>query len=194
MTNNLFNYYHQGNQASIDLYMFHGTGGDEFDLLPLIKNQEDFNIISLRGNISENGMNRFFKRNDSGIFDQNNIKEETSKLHQFIIGQSSNKSKIALGYSNGANFILSTIFYYPTIFTKVILLHPMLPFIPKPINLSNLSALVTFGNRDNLISPRQSRQVVKTLQSNKATVTIHETPSDHQINPTEIEQIHRFLA
>jgi len=41
----------------------HGTGGDEKDLLPLAREfGPGINILSLRGNVTEGGMPRFFKR------------------------------------------------------------------------------------------------------------------------------------
>ncbi len=43
------------------LVLFHGTGGNEEDLIPLAGMIDpDASILSLRGNVSENGMNRFF--------------------------------------------------------------------------------------------------------------------------------------
>lgn len=43
--------------------LLHGTGGTEKDLIGLgeLLNPE-YNILSVRGNVQENGMNRFFKR------------------------------------------------------------------------------------------------------------------------------------
>lgn len=45
------------------LLLLHGTGGNEQDMLPLsglIDN--DANVLSVRGNVSEQGMPRFFRR------------------------------------------------------------------------------------------------------------------------------------
>lgn len=43
--------------------LFHGTGGSEFDLLQLGKHiDHDATKIGLRGNVTESGMSRFFKR------------------------------------------------------------------------------------------------------------------------------------
>ena len=44
----------------INFTTFHGTGGDEYDLLKIGKIIDDqANILSVRGNVKEGGMNRF---------------------------------------------------------------------------------------------------------------------------------------
>lgn len=44
------------------LLLLHGTGGTEQDLLPLAGEiDQDASILSVRGNVLENGMPRFFE-------------------------------------------------------------------------------------------------------------------------------------
>ena len=53
----------QGQPDAPTFILLHGTGGDENDLLPLAQVlNPDYNVLSIRGEVSENGMNRFFKR------------------------------------------------------------------------------------------------------------------------------------
>ncbi len=48
-------------QEAPTLVLFHGTGGTERDLLPLAKHiAPESSVLSLRGNVLENGMPRFF--------------------------------------------------------------------------------------------------------------------------------------
>lgn len=43
--------------------LLHGTGGDETALLPIAQElNKQATVLSIRGDVSENGMNRYFKR------------------------------------------------------------------------------------------------------------------------------------
>lgn len=56
------------------LLLLHGTGGSELDLLPLAGRIDgDASVLSVRGNVLENGMPRFFKRLAEGIFDDEDL-------------------------------------------------------------------------------------------------------------------------
>jgi phospholipase/carboxylesterase len=116
------------------LLLLHGTGGDERDLLPIAKEfGDDLNILSLRGNVSENGMPRFFKRLGMGIFDEQDLTFRTHEMVDFIKGLAQKEGFditriIALGYSNGANIAGSTLVLYPDFLAGAILYRAMQPF------------------------------------------------------------------
>ena len=44
----------------------------------------DYNVLSIRGEVSENGMNRFFKRHGEGQYDIEDLKYRTTRLAAFI--------------------------------------------------------------------------------------------------------------
>ena len=57
----------QGEQGKPVFLLLHGTGGDERDLLPLAEMLDpSYNVLSVKGEISENGMARYFKRRAEG--------------------------------------------------------------------------------------------------------------------------------
>lgn len=52
------------------LLLLHGTGGNEHDLVQLAEIVDlEASVLSVRGNVLENGMPRFFKRLAEGVFD-----------------------------------------------------------------------------------------------------------------------------
>src|SRR5699024_3054350 len=83
------------------------------DLLPLAaKVDPDANVLSVRGNISENGMPRFFKRLAEGVFDEEDLIFRTKELYDFLDEAAGkydfDRANIyAIGYLNGANIAAS---------------------------------------------------------------------------------------
>lgn len=66
------------------LVLFHGTGGNEQDLLPLAEMlSPDSSMLGIRGNILENGMPRFFRRLAEGVFDEADLIFRTHEIKQF---------------------------------------------------------------------------------------------------------------
>ena len=100
------------------LLMLHGTGGTEQDLLPLADLIDpDASVLSVRGNVLENGMPRFFARLAEGVFDEEDLIFRTKELYEFI-GTAAEEhgfdrsNVVAVGYSNGANIAASLLFHY----------------------------------------------------------------------------------
>lgn len=175
---------------------FHGTGGDELDLIPLIETvTPNTSILSLRGNIVENGMNRFFKRFDNGSFDVENIKEQVNHYNTFIEdfkknNDFSNKVMIGLGYSNGANFLLSMLFTYPQHFSTLFCLHPMVPYIPnQKIQLINQKIFITYGEHDNYATKEQIEMLRQILYSHQAKTEYFKHPGGHEITREEVQKL-----
>lgn len=181
------------------LFLLHGTGGNERDLLPLVEPlRDEYNFVGLLGNIKEDGMPRFFRRSKAGVFDQENIREEAEKLSQFIrawcMEKSVNRSDTAfLGYSNGANMILATAMLHPSEIDQAVLLHPMLPFEMDGAKLLGKMFLVTYGTNDLMISAEESQKVVAALKEARADVQAVHHDGGHEIQPTELEAVERFL-
>ena len=98
------------------LLLLHGTGGNELDLLPIAGMIDDSaGVLSVRGNILENGMPRFFRRLAEGVFDIEDLISRTKELNDFL-GEAAEKYEfdrnniVAIGYSNGANIAASLLF------------------------------------------------------------------------------------
>jgi phospholipase/carboxylesterase len=178
------------------ILLLHGTGADEYDLVPLAEMLfPDSSIFSLRGNISEQGMNRFFMRFPDGTFDQESIKVETGKLKEFLSFAAKTykfdiKNVIPLGYSNGANFALSFILTYPNALKKAVLLHPTLPFEPENnIELKDTKIIVTSGEHDEYTSKTQREHLKETLVKLNTKLKWFEHKGGHELRQEELEFI-----
>lgn len=180
------------------IVLFHGTGGNKNDLLEIGKYiEKDANFLGLNGNILEGSLRRFFKRNENGL-DVENMIEETniiiSELKKFSEKYDFDYNKMnAIGYSNGANMIVSLLFEKEDIFNKVILLNPMYPREnEKNINLKNLEMFISMGLNDSIIPKDSAEKLVEVLKSNEAETTVFEHYFGHQINMKIVEEAKRF--
>ncbi|MFO1445064.1 alpha/beta hydrolase [Bacillus sp. Bva_UNVM-123] len=174
--------------------LLHGTGGNELDLLPLAgRIDEDSSILSVRGNVLENGMPRFFKRLAEGVFDEEDLIFRTKELNEFLDEASvkygfDRDNIIALGYSNGANIAASLLFHYQNSLKGAILHHPMVPRRGVKIpDLSGKSVFIAAGTNDPICSPSESLELQELLENANAKVELHWENRGHQLTATEVE-------
>ncbi|MCJ7842824.1 alpha/beta hydrolase [Lederbergia sp. NSJ-179] len=187
--------FQKGNDPSRPtLLLLHGTGGTEQDLIPLAQIIDpDANVLSVRGNVLENGMPRFFKRLAEGIFDEEDLVFRTKELYEFL-DQAAEKygfdrgQIIAIGYSNGANIAASLLFHYQHALKGAILHHPMVPI--RGIELPDLSGIPVFigaGTNDPFCSSEESLELESLFEQANAKVHLHWENKGHQLTGTEVE-------
>lgn len=183
------------NAGANTLLLLHGTGGDEQDLLPIAKEfGNDFNILSLRGNVSENGMPRFFKRLGMGIFDEQDLTFRTHEMVDFIKGLAEKEDFdstkiIALGYSNGANIAGSTLVLYPEFLAGAILYRPMQPFKKIDAELKNAKNTPVFmsnGVMDPTINQADTVSFVSILKTAGFNVANHSLSVGHALTREDL--------
>ena len=176
------------------LLLLHGTGGNELDLLPLAGRIDDeASVLSVRGNILENGMPRFFRRLAEGVFDEEDLVFRTKELNEFIDEAAKTygfdrENVVAIGYSNGANIAASLLFHYGNALKGAILHHPMVP--RRGIDLPDLSDKAVFiaaGTNDPICSPMETRELQSLLEKAHANVEIHWEDRGHQLTAQEVE-------
>ncbi|MFW5794426.1 MAG: alpha/beta hydrolase [Bacillota bacterium] len=184
----------KGNKLTICL--LHGTGGDEEDLIFLGELMDKkANILGLRGNIVENGMNRFFKRIAPGILDEESLKKETKNLYSFLKEFSEDKGLsltnfIFLGFSNGANILASLLFHFGNIFKANILLHPMRPFTEFNVeNQAGALIYLTGGLNDKITPLNEIKKLANIFKENNANVTLNIYKYGHQLSEKEIKDL-----
>ena len=184
----------QGNSGKSTLLLLHGTGGTEQDLLPIAESIDpEANVLSVRGNISENGMNRFFKRLAEGVFDEEDLVKQTDVLHDFL-DESSKKYQfdrtniIAIGYSNGANIAGSLLFHHEHALKGAILHHPMVPRRGMTLpDLKGVNVFIGAGHNDPLCTEAESKELTEILEENGANVRLHWENQGHQLTASEVE-------
>ncbi|MBT2638313.1 MULTISPECIES: alpha/beta hydrolase [unclassified Bacillus (in: firmicutes)] len=182
------------NTSKPTLLLLHGTGGNENDLLPLANMIDpEASVLSVRGNILENGMPRFFRRLAEGIFDEKDLIFRTQELHEFL-AEASEKydfdrdNIVSIGYSNGANIAASLLFHYKNALRGAILHHPMVP--RRGIELPNLSGTEVFlaaGKNDPICSAHESEELNILLSTANANIEMHWESSGHQLTLSEVE-------
>ncbi|WP_054955675.1 alpha/beta hydrolase [Paenibacillus dakarensis] len=187
--------YKQGTSADAPtLLLLHGTGGNEHDLVPLGEMiSEGSNLLGVRGNVSENGMPRFFRRLAEGVFDEEDLIKRTQELKEFIDTASDKygfdrNRVVAVGYSNGANIAASLLFHYSDALQGAILHHPMVPLRDKKLpDLSGVPVFIAAGKRDMMCPPQESEDLTTLLKEAGAEVLLHWEQGGHQLSRTEVE-------
>ena len=177
--------------------LLHGTGGTEEDLLPLAEKMDpQAGVLSVRGNVLENGMPRFFKRLGEGVFDEEDLIKRTEELNEFL-DEASNEygfdrnHVIAIGYSNGANIAASLLFHYQDALHGAVLHHPMVP--RRNIQLPDLTGKQVFigaGLSDPLCPVEESEALEQLLTEAGATVTTKWLQQGHQLTMDELQASH----
>lgn len=177
------------------LLLLHGTGGTEKDLLGLAREIDSrANILSVRGQIVENGMPRFFRRVAEGVFDMEDLRFRTDELYQFVQEASQqyafDPSKvIAIGYSNGANIAGNLLFRHKDALLGAILHHPMVPDREAVIpSLANVRVWIGAGTNDMMCSPQESEDLARMLQEAGATVEKAWFNFGHQLTMQEVQE------
>lgn len=187
--------FQKGNDPSRPtLLLLHGTGGNEQDLLPLAEIiDKDANVLSVRGNVLENGMPRFFKRLAEGVFDEEDLIFRTQELNEFL-DEAAEKYKLdrnnitAVGYSNGANIAASLMFHYQDALKAALLHHPMVP--RREIDLPDLTGKRVFiaaGTNDPICPAQESEELHTLLADAGAEVELHWENRGHQLTMTEVQ-------
>ncbi len=174
------------------LLLLHGTGGDENDLIGLGGLiLPAANLLSLRGNVPENGMARFFRRLEEGVFDQEDLRFRTEELSRFIdlaaVIHSFDRTRVfAVGYSNGANIAASLLLREPSRLRGAILFHAMVPFEPKSLpDLTGKPIFLAGGRNDPIVREENTRRLADLFRTANADVTLFWHSSGHSLTQEE---------
>jgi len=181
------------------LFLFHGTGGDEdqfFDiggqLLP------GGHLIAVRGDVSERGALRYFKRTGEGQYDMADLASRTDAMAAFIaahVGEKRPSAVYGLGYSNGANILASVLFKAPDLLDGAVLMHPLIPFEPPAApGLKGKHVLITAGQRDQIAPAEGTQKLVDYFAGQGALVEARWHLGGHELRQEEFAAAQGLLT
>ncbi len=183
------------------LLLLHGTGGNENDLLPVGRQIAPGSaLLSPRGDVSENGLPRFFRRLAEGVFDQEEVAQRTRALADFLaaaaVRYGFDAGRLsALGYSNGANIAASLLLLRPESLAGAVLLRPMIVLQPERVpDLHGKRVAILSGRRDPLVPADHPEKLAALFRSAGAAVDLHWLETGHQLTGADFRLAGNFLA
>jgi phospholipase/carboxylesterase len=184
-----------GNPEAYTLLLLHGTGGDENDLLGLGESfGTGINLLSVRGNVLEHGMPRFFKRLGMGIFDEQDLNFRAEELWSFVellaVQEGFDITKVvALGYSNGANIAGAILVTHPEALAGAVLFRPMQPFQTLPEFSSKVKVPIFFssGQVDPTVDPHSTKAYIEALERGGFAVNDLVLPASHNLTQQDVD-------
>jgi phospholipase/carboxylesterase len=179
-------------------FVLHGTGGDENQFYEFGAGlMPEATIVSPRGDVSEYGAARFFRRTGEGVYDMADLARATGKMAGFIKAMKAAKQAsetVGLGYSNGANILANVLFEHPDLVDRAVLMHPLIPFTPPPQpGLKGKKVLITAGQRDPICPAPLTQSLADYLDRQGADVTVEWHAGGHDVRSNEIDAIGAFL-
>lgn len=181
------------------VFAFHGTGGDETQFFDVVRQVNPrAGIVSPRGDVSEHGAARFFRRTGEGVYDMDDLARRTQAMVRFVEAQKAEYPGVAtygFGYSNGANILASVMMARPDLFDRVGLLHPLIPWAPEPVaGLDGRHVLVTAGRQDPICPWPLIARLIEWLAAQGADVETVIHDGGHEIRPEEVQALARHLT
>jgi phospholipase/carboxylesterase len=180
-------------------FVFHGTGGDEHQFFNLAQElRPDAHVISPRGDVSEHGALRFFRRKAEGVYDVEDLATRTQTMAGFIRARKTALGAprvMALGYSNGANILAAVMLHAPELMDDAILMHPLIPWTPETQpGLKGKRILITAGRRDPICPAPVTQALADYMAAQGAVTELVWHDGGHELRNGEIEAARRFLT
>jgi phospholipase/carboxylesterase len=181
------------------LVLLHGTGGDENQFFELGQHLlAGARLVAPRGDVSEGGALRYFRRKAEGVYDMADLARASDKLAAFVAARRAEgkaERVFGFGYSNGANVLASVLFNHPELFDGAVLLHPLIPFTPPPApGLAGRHILITAGRRDPIAPASETQRLTDYFGAQGSDVNLVWHDGGHEIGREEIAAAEALLA
>jgi phospholipase/carboxylesterase len=178
--------------------VLHGTGGDENQFFGLAGQLlPGSRVVAPRGDVSEGGALRYFRRTGEGVYDMADLARATDKLAGFVAARRAEGAPsrvIGLGYSNGANILAAVQFARPDLFDAGVLMHPLIPFAPPKADFSGRRVLLTAGRRDPIAPAAASQALADYFTANGARTELAWHEGGHEIRQEELLAAQRLIT
>lgn len=170
--------YNEKKKGAPVFVLLHGTGGTETDLVSLAELlNPEYNVLGIRGNVQENGMNRFFKRHGEGQYDWEDLEFRGNELYEFIEEKAKEydfkmEDIVLIGFSNGSNIAIQMMLKQPETFKKAALFAPLYPAdIEKKQDFSDVKVFLSLGEGDPIVPESESKRVISLFKERGADMT-----------------------
>ncbi len=195
--------YKAGKAGLAPILLLHSTGGDEEQLLPLAQQiAPESPVLSIRGRVAENGVNRYFRLRGQGFtkenFDLVSLAEESKWLADEIVKladfyQLDSEKFTVIGYSNGANVALYMNLAGIFKFDKIIAFHAMQLTEMEQIAQSNSKIFLTNAENDSIVSVENFNGLLADLSKTGSQTEIFKTNAGHQLTESEVNAAKDWL-
>ncbi|MEM7045448.1 MAG: alpha/beta hydrolase [Pseudomonadota bacterium] len=195
--------YHALTKAPADgaplIFAFHGTGGDERQFFGLAQEiAPEAGVVSPRGDVSEHGAARFFKRTSEGVYDMGDLAARTEQMAGFVRAHKDanpGAPVYGFGYSNGANILASVVLKHADLFERVGLLHPLVPWEPEANpGLAGVKVLFTAGENDPICPWPMSERLIRYFEAQGSDVSTAVHSGGHGILEPELTALAGLLT
>ncbi len=189
----------KGADATSPLFvLLHGTGGDENQFFELGGQLlASARLVAPRGDVSEHGALRYFKRTGEGVYDMADLALRTRQMVDFVTARRDEGKPsrvVGLGYSNGANILAAVQFAAPELFDATILMHPLIPFTPPAVDFGGRKVLITAGQRDPMASVAMTEALGDYFTAHGAKTELVWHAGGHELRQEELRAAQGFLA
>ena len=184
------------------LLMLHGTGGNEHEIAALAAGlHPGAGVLAPRGQVQENGMLRWFRRHDEGVFDVDDVIARATDLASFLNAAREhynlgNRPVVAAGFSNGANIALATAMLHPRTLDRVIAFSGMYPFADRrtTVDLAGSRLLVVNGESDPMAPLSSVDALAAALCEKRADASHVLRPGGHGITESDLQAARDWLT
>lgn len=202
MTNYIFK---PGDKDLTPVLVLHSTGGDEKQLIPLAEDLfPNHPLLSIRGRVSEQGINRYFKLKGPGFtkekFDLESLNQESQWLAAEVVRLGEeyelDLSKLAvIGYSNGANVALYMQLKGLIQFDRVLAFHAMqLTDVATPVIADESKIFLTHADNDPIVTRANLEELSSDLQKTECELEVFKASFGHQLSNEELVAAKKWLA